>query len=147
EGPQTGPVILYFHGISSPYRASIPLEYPLIDAGYRIVMPNRPGYEGTDDAYDCSAGGIAEMAREFLALLKIKGPVLVMGVSAGGPAALAFASAHATLTKALVLHSAVTHTWSETKYVPVYLQDVLDKAEILGLGKAFFGASAEVNAF
>ena len=48
QGPDAGPVILYFHGWGDlTYRVALPLEYPLIDAGYQLLVVHRPGYAGT----------------------------------------------------------------------------------------------------
>ena len=65
------------------------------------------------------ATSIADMAYELLGHRGIREPVIVMGTSAGGPGALAFAAKYSPSTKAVVLNSAVTHTWTEAKYVPL----------------------------
>jgi pimeloyl-ACP methyl ester carboxylesterase len=112
-------IILSFHGTSAPYRISMPLEYPLLEAGYRVIMPNRPSYGGTKEDWGTSATAIADMANELLKHKNIRDPVVVMGTSAGGPGALAFASKYPSATRALILNSAVTHTWTDAKYVPL----------------------------
>jgi pimeloyl-ACP methyl ester carboxylesterase len=128
--PRSKPAILYFHGWGDGFEAGLPREYCLADAGFRIVMPNRPGYGGTSTALGTSAAACAEMARGLLDALGID-RVHVMGTSGGGPAALAFASAHRRRTKALVLQCAVTHPWSAAdgkRYVPRLVQDDWDGA-------------------
>src|SRR6185295_7873878 len=46
-GPADGPLVLYFHGWGDDYRFVLPLEYTLADAGFRLLVPHRPGYAGT----------------------------------------------------------------------------------------------------
>ncbi len=129
-GPPKGPSILYFHGWGDGFQAGLPREYVLADAGYRIIMPNRPGYKGTSINFGGTAADTAAMARNLLDALAID-RVHVMGTSGGGPAALAFASQYQSRTKALILQCAVTHRWNTLdgkKYVPKIVQADFDGA-------------------
>src|SRR5204863_8446492 len=47
DGPSKGPLVLYFHGWGDDYRGVMPLECGLPDAGFRVLLPHRPGYERT----------------------------------------------------------------------------------------------------
>jgi pimeloyl-ACP methyl ester carboxylesterase len=131
-GPAGGPLILYFHGWGDDYRAVLPLEYPLMDAGFRLLVPNRPGYGGT--ALEWFKGGrtqtwrtaqdTADVAARLLEQLSAEAPprVAVIGMSGGAPAALAFASRHAARTSALVIQAGLTQPWTDAKYVPELLR-------------------------
>ena len=104
QGPAHAPLLLYFHGWGDDYRVVLPLEYPLIEAGYRLLVFHRPGYAGTalsgragGRRHDWrTAAGQAELAAGLLDYLhsgrKWRGSVI--GTSGGAPAALAFAAAH-----------------------------------------------------
>jgi pimeloyl-ACP methyl ester carboxylesterase len=127
-GPASGPLILYFHGWGDDYRAVLPLEYPLMDAGFRLLVPNRPGYGGT--ALEWLKGGrthtwrtasdTADVAARLLDQLHGEAPprVAVIGMSGGAPAALAFASRHAPRTSVLVIQAGLTQPWTDARYVP-----------------------------
>jgi len=47
QGPESGALILYFHGWGDDFRVAMPLEYPLIEAGFRLFVVHRPGFAGT----------------------------------------------------------------------------------------------------
>jgi hypothetical protein len=55
QGTAHAPLLLYFHGWGDDQRVVLPLEYPLIEAGYRLLVFHRPGYAGT--ALSGRAGG------------------------------------------------------------------------------------------
>ena len=42
-----GPPILYFHGTGVTGDVMLTVESPLVDAGFRLIVPNRPGYGRT----------------------------------------------------------------------------------------------------
>ena len=44
------PLILYFHGWGDDYRVVLPLEYPLLDAGFRILVMHRGRIHAEFDA-------------------------------------------------------------------------------------------------
>jgi len=153
-GKIEGPLLLYFHGWGATSRVSLPLEYHLLDAGYRIVHPHRPGYAGTslrwthnDEpfAWETARAG-ANVAARLLDHLYGKGKwnVRVVGRSGGAPSALAFASLYPSQTRALVLVSGVTQPWTQTKLVPKLFQSEYEQSEWLSeidedLAKAIFG--------
>ena len=127
QGPDDGPVILYFHGWGDDYRVALPLEYPLIDAGYQLLVVHRPGYAGTalegivhGETFDRrSAEGSAHTAAALLKYLYGDSwRISVIGTSGGAPAALAFASLYSDQTKALILQAGVAHPWTDAKFVP-----------------------------
>lgn len=133
QGPEQGPLVLYFHGWGDDYRVVLPLEYPLIDAGFRLLVMHRPGYAGT--AQDGKVGGRtidrraadgnARTAAGLLDRLFGTGTwrVSVIGTSGGAPAALAFASLYRRQTRAVVLQCGVTQPWTDARYVPDLFRD------------------------
>ena len=42
-----GRPILYFHGTGAGNDAAVIMERSLLDDGFRLIVPNRPGYYGT----------------------------------------------------------------------------------------------------
>ena len=131
QGPAEGPAILYFHGWGDDYRIVCRLEYPLIQAGYRLLVVHRPGYAGTalDDqqrgeSSRRSVQGCARIAAALVSELCGDKAVYVVGTSGGAPAALAFADLHADKTIGLILQAGVTQPWTDPKYVPAQLRNV-----------------------
>ncbi len=131
-GPANGPLVLYFHGWGDDYRVVLPLEYGLTDAGFRLLVPHRPGYAGTTLDWVKAgktlawrtASDTADVAARLLDQLQGQSsrPVAVIGMSGGAPAALAFASRHPSRTAALLIQAGVTRPWTDAKYVPELLR-------------------------
>src|SRR5262245_40697984 len=131
-GPANAPLILYFHGWGDDYHMVMPLESGLAEAGFRILLPHRPGYVGSalsgTRAYESVSWegpvGTAHLTAQLLDRLYGTGKwnVAVVSMSGGTPAALAFASRYAAQTRALVLQAGVTHAFSDAKYVPEALR-------------------------
>ena len=138
QGPERGPLLLYFPGWGDDYRTVLPLEYPLIEAGHRLLVFHRPGYAGTALSGRAggkrrdwrTASGQAELAAGLLDHLHSgrRWRVSVMGTSGGAPAALAFAAANANRMKTLVLQAGVTQPWSDARYVPAVFRDAYKTA-------------------
>ena len=133
QGSRGDPLVLYFHGWGDDFRVVLPLEHPLIEAGFRLLVVHRPGYAGTTLEGDVDGKKVdwrspASFARVVGALLdQLYGTgswsVAVIGTSGGAPTALAFAERHARQTRALLLQAAVTAPWSEAKFVPALLRN------------------------
>ena len=133
QGSESGPLILYFHGWGDDFRAVLSLEYPLIDAGFRLLVVHRPGYAGT--TFEGEVEGKTEdwrspagFARAAAALLnRLFGAshwqANVIGTSGGAPTALAFAEFNPEQTTALVIQAGVTEPWTEARFVPELLRD------------------------
>jgi pimeloyl-ACP methyl ester carboxylesterase len=138
QGPVRAPLVLYFHGWGDDYRVVLPLEYPLIEAGYRLMVFHRPGYAGTALSGRVggqtrnwrTAAGQAELAAGLLDHLHggRKWRVSIIGTSGGAPSALAFAAAYAQHARVLVLQAGVTQPWSEASYVPAVFRDAYETA-------------------
>lgn len=87
---------------------------PLLEAGYSIITPSRPGYGNTPAESGKSAEEAADMIAELLELMNIAS-VNVVAVSYGGLTGLHFASRHPDKTKSLILASAVTKPIDDVK--------------------------------
>jgi pimeloyl-ACP methyl ester carboxylesterase len=101
-----GPVVLVIHGITQGADGGLrELAADIVPAGYRVIVPSRFGYLGSE----MPDGATPEMqADAFAALLDAIGvrKVLVMAGSAGSTSALHFAIRHHDRTRALLLVSA-----------------------------------------
>lgn len=79
----------------------------LVDGGFRVLTPDRPGYLGTRLTGNGSPEAQADLAAALLDSLDLERVALV-GVSAGGPAAIQFAHRYPHRSACLVLMAAVT---------------------------------------
>lgn len=115
-----GPVVLFSHGTPGGFNHS-----PFFSArgfeAYRILTPSRPGYMDTPLQVGRTP---AEQAAAFAALLDELGiaRVVVMSVSGGGPAALAFAEMYPERTLALVALESLSQRTSEPLEIPIAMQ-------------------------
>lgn len=101
-----GPVVLHFHGGNVGHNGWFTLDH-LLDAGFSLLTPDRPGYLGTPLGDNGSPEAQADLAAALLDTLGVE-MVAVVGVSAGGPAAVQFAARYPDRTRALVLVAAIT---------------------------------------
>ncbi|KTR62624.1 alpha/beta hydrolase [Exiguobacterium indicum] len=119
----SGPVILLIHGTQSDYREVYHVE-KLITAGYRVIVPSRPGYGRTPLQLADSPETLATFYAGWLASRQIK-QYTVYGISAGGPTAIALAGMDPGV-HALVLACAMTHRIS-LPYHRLLIQPVLQR--------------------
>jgi pimeloyl-ACP methyl ester carboxylesterase len=112
-----GPVVLIVHGGHGSCRYDFKQQM-LIDNGFSVLMPTRPGYGGTPIESGKTAEATADL---FAALLKALGidRVSVIGNSAGGPVSLEFAKRYPQLTEKLILEAAVVKPWFH-RFTPQY---------------------------
>lgn len=99
-----GPLILLLHGTQSSCDEVYHVD-ALIEAGYRLLIPSRPGY-GKTPLQNEDARTLANFYRRWLEEIGIDA-YAVYGISAGGPTAIALASANHAV-RALVLAAAVS---------------------------------------
>ncbi|MFC4016048.1 alpha/beta fold hydrolase [Nonomuraea purpurea] len=103
EGPGT---VVVFHG--GHMRAGLALgEEVFADAGFRVLVPSRPGYGRTPPATGTTAAGFADATSELCRSLGIERLAAVVGISAGGRTALTMAARHPHLVERVILQSAV----------------------------------------
>jgi pimeloyl-ACP methyl ester carboxylesterase len=113
-----GDPILYFHGTGVTGDAMVAVEAPLVDEGFRLILPNRPGYGKTPLSTHRSATDCANVAAALLDSLGIA-DVSVMGSSGGAAFAVAFAVQHSDRAKSLVLLCPQLHRWDHQRWLPV----------------------------
>ena len=109
--------VLYFHGNGVGNDAAVMLEKSLVDDGFRLIVPNRPGYYGTPLQCGRSHDDCADLAAELLDQLGVE-RVVVIGTSGGGPPASRFAARHPQRTIALVLQCALSHPFDSGRWMP-----------------------------
>lgn len=113
-----GPVVLVSHGIGQGADGGLrELAADIVPAGFRVIVPSRFGYLGSEMPDDATP----EMqADAFAALLDAIGvsKVLVLAGSAGSTSALHFAIRHHYRTRALLLVSANVPGPHQSKGMP-----------------------------
>lgn len=100
-----GPVVLVLHGTSSDCRSDLGCG-PLLEAGFAVLTPSRPGYGRTPLEVGVSAEEAVEAVVSLLDYLKIE-RVSVIAVSGGGPTGLHLAARFPERVERLVLEAAV----------------------------------------
>lgn len=104
-----GPVILVLNGGHCSRNSRLSHER-LALAGFSVLTPSRPGYDQTPSTVGRTAQEAADAMAALLDVLNIV-TIDVIGISAAGPTALAFAQRHPDRTRKLILESAVTTPW------------------------------------
>ena len=103
-----GPVVLVCHGTSSNC-FSTELAGPLVEAGFSVLTPSRPGYGRTPSEVGRSNLQAAEALVALLGSLEIRACSAV-AISGGGPTGVALAAAYPERVQRLALIEANTHT-------------------------------------
>jgi 2-hydroxy-6-oxonona-2,4-dienedioate hydrolase len=99
--------VLVIHGAGGGYDQGLLLSQ-FVSEDVRLIAPSRFGYLRTPLPSNASPAAQADAYVDLLDALDIP-QVAVVGISAGGPSALAFASRHPDRTSALVMLSAISH--------------------------------------
>lgn len=105
--PGKGPVVLVCHGTSSNCFAT-ELAGPLVEAGFSVLTPSRPGYGRTMLTVGRSAADAAAALIGLLDCLEIQ-TCAVIAISGGGPTGVALAAMFPQRIKRLVLAAALTY--------------------------------------
>jgi pimeloyl-ACP methyl ester carboxylesterase len=113
-----GPPILYFHGTGITCDGMLRIEAPLVNSGFRLVIPSRPGYGVTPLAENRSASACASVVAALMDALGIDA-ACIMGSSGGAAFATSFAIHHSGRTNCLVLLCPQLHRWSDKTWLPV----------------------------
>lgn len=113
----TGDPVLYFHGTGVTGDVMLSVESPLIDDGFRLIVPNRPGYGRTPLSPHRSAAACAGVAAALLDSLGIA-RASVMGSSGGAAFAVSFAATYPLRTTSLVLLCPQVHRWDHKRWLP-----------------------------
>ncbi|AQQ54515.1 alpha/beta fold hydrolase [Planococcus lenghuensis] len=105
----TGRPILMMHGGHSNCQEEFGYQ-ELMDQGYAIITPSRPGYGKTDRLIGNSLKSACRAYAELLDHLEVE-RVHLVAMSAGGPSAITFAALYPGRVSSLTLQSAVTKEW------------------------------------
>ena len=107
----SGPVIMVLNGGHCSRDSRLSHER-LAQEGFSVLTPSRPGYDSTPSETGRSAQDAADALAALLDTLQIA-DVDLIGISAAGPTALAFAQQHPERTRKLILESAMATDWDE----------------------------------
>ena len=102
-----GPLVLVCHGTSSNC-FSTELAGPLVQGGFSVLTPSRPGYGRTPLTVGQSAAEAAAGMVALLDALQIQ-TCAVVAVSGGGPTGIALAAMYPQRITRLVLTAAISH--------------------------------------
>ena len=106
-----GPTIMVLNGGHCTRDTRLSHEH-LTEHGFSVLTPSCPGYDSTPSSVGRSAQAAADALVALLDALQIMA-VDVIGISAAGPTALAFAQRHPNRIRKLILESAVATDWDE----------------------------------
>lgn len=112
-----GKPILYFHGTGVAGDDMVTVESRMVDDGFWLIIPNRPGYGETPLLPHDSAVGCAHVFAALLDSLDIT-RVSVMGSSGGAAFAVSFAVTHPERVESLVLLCPQLHRWDDKRWLP-----------------------------
>jgi len=107
----SGPTIVVLNGGHCSRETRLSHEN-LVEHGFSVLTPSRPGYDSTPSEVGKSAQAAADALATLLDTLQIS-TVDVIGISAAGPTALAFVQQHPRRVRKLILESAVATDWDE----------------------------------
>ena len=111
----SGPTVMVLNGGHCSRESRLSHEQ-LTAHGFSVLTPSRPGYDSTPSEVGRTAQQAADALAALLDTLEIPA-VDVIGISAAGPTALAFALRQASRSRTLILESAVTTAWPEDEKV------------------------------
>jgi len=142
-GDPDGRAVLFFHGCPDSRRAALPAHEPAAALGVRLVAASRPGYSASELPHQAGLAtgdehlAVARDTVEVANLLGI-GELAVLGMSVGGPYAVATAALDPDRVRAAAVVEAPADV---TKLGPDGHRDHLDDA-----GRAFFESLATTPA-
>lgn len=113
----TGRTIVIVHGGNSNCFAEIKQQH-LIEKGYQVLVPSRPGYGRTSIEFGHTAAEQASSIKLLMDSLHIEKAVILAN-SAGGPVGLEIAKLFPQQVACLILEECITKTWV-SKWSPRY---------------------------
>jgi pimeloyl-ACP methyl ester carboxylesterase len=102
-----GPAVLVLNGGHTRCNSPLGHERFLVEQGYQLIIPSRPGYGRTPSAAGKTAEAFADALVSFLDHLHLP-QVIVVGISAGGRTTLQFAGRHPRRVSKIILQNALT---------------------------------------
>ena len=111
----SGPTVMVLNGGHCSRESRLSHER-LTEHGFSVLTPSRPGYDSTPDDVGRTAQEAADALAVLLDTLQIS-TVDVIGISASGPTALAFALRHPNRIRKLLMESTVTTAWPEDRKI------------------------------
>jgi pimeloyl-ACP methyl ester carboxylesterase len=102
----TGQVVLVCHGTSSDCFSTGETK-PLLDAGFLVLRPSRPGYGRTPLSAGKTSGQAADALMALLDSLKIE-KCSVIAISGGGPTGVALAAGYPERVTHLIMAEAIS---------------------------------------
>ena len=125
-GDPAGTPVLFFHGCPDTRHAAMTGHDAAVRCGVRLVAVNRPGY-GVSDVSESGHASVADDAGAVADLLGIDG-FAVLGMSIGGPYALACAARHADRVSAAAVVAAPSEEESRRRSTGVTVADAMVRA-------------------
>ena len=125
-GAGSGPGVLFFHGCPDTRHAAMSGQGAAVRSGLRLVAVNRPGY-GVSDVHESGQASVADDAVAIADLLGIDG-FAVLGMSIGGPYALACAARHADRVRAAAVVAAPSEEESMRRATGGTVADAMERA-------------------
>ncbi|MEW6403579.1 MAG: alpha/beta hydrolase [Chloroflexota bacterium] len=111
----SGPTVMVLNGGHCSRESRLSHER-LIEHGFSVLTPSRPGYDSTPSEVGRTAQEAADALAALMDMLQIS-VADVIGISASGPTALAFALRHPSRIRKLVMESTVTTAWPDDQEV------------------------------
>lgn len=124
-----GPVVLVIHGAPGGYDQAELLGESLLEAGFRVIAPSRPGFLRTPLTTGILFEEQADALAELLDALEIS-DAAVVAFSTGAPAAMQLAARHPGRVQRLALISPVTKPYLRGPESP----ELIAEYSLLGLG-------------
>jgi pimeloyl-ACP methyl ester carboxylesterase len=114
-GEEKSVILILNGGHCSDCATPLPFEAFLLDLGFQLLIPSRPGYGNTPSSTGRTAEQFADMLIELLDALHIPSAT-ILAISAGGRTALQLAGRHPDRVEKIVLQGALTHNdWPDKK--------------------------------
>lgn len=115
EGKGDSVVLVLNGGHGSSCDSPIPFKQLLIEQGFQILIPSRPGYGKTPSSTGKTTEQFVDVLIELFDTLQIE-KVIVIAISAGGRTALQLGGRHPERVEKIILQSALTHDqWPDMK--------------------------------